>query len=93
MFESMIRPAFPVSLLAVSARLAAAAFVDTTFNIVNARISPDGFPRDAALVNGVFPGTVIYANKGDILRNTINNQLTNPNIRRSTSIVRFFVRL
>jgi iron transport multicopper oxidase len=90
MFKSIIRPAFPVSLLAVSAQLTAAAFVDTTFNIVNARISPDGFPRDTALVNGQFPGTVVYANKGDVLRNTVVTQLTNPAIRRSTSIVSAF---
>ena len=31
--------------------------------IVNAEISPDGFPRQAVLAEGIFPGPVITANK------------------------------
>ncbi|KAB5593772.1 Laccase [Ceratobasidium theobromae] len=73
-------------LLAVGARSASAAFVDTTLNIVNAQINPDGFARTASLVNGQFPGTVIFANKGDVLRNTVVNQLNDPSMRRSTTI-------
>lgn len=75
-------------LLAVGARSASAAFVDTTLNIVNAQINPDGFARTASLVNGQFPGTVIFANKGDVLRNTVVNQLNDPSMRRSTTIVK-----
>ncbi|KAF8608186.1 laccase 16 [Ceratobasidium sp. AG-I] len=82
----MLHSSLSLSLLALSARSASAAFVDTTLNIVNARISPDGFSRSASLVNGLFPGTVIFANKGDILRNTVVNQLTDPTMRRSTTI-------
>ncbi|KAG9123104.1 hypothetical protein FRC07_000226 [Ceratobasidium sp. 392] len=86
MFQPMIHLTSPLLLFATSAQLAAAAFVDTTLNIVNAQISPDGFSRSASLVNGQFPGTVIFANKGDILRNTVVNQLTDPSMRRSTTI-------
>ncbi|KAG8736454.1 hypothetical protein FRC10_009310 [Ceratobasidium sp. 414] len=82
----MIRSALPLSLFAASAQLTAAAFADYTLNIVNAQISPDGFTRTASLVNGEFPGPVLFANKGDILRNTVVNQLTDPTMRRSTSI-------
>ncbi|TFK25254.1 laccase 17 [Coprinopsis marcescibilis] len=57
-----------------------------TFNIQNANIAPDGFTRAAVTVNGVFPGTLIQATKNDVLHITVNNQLTNPNMRRSTSI-------
>jgi iron transport multicopper oxidase len=77
----------PLLLLALAARSASGAFVDYTLNIVNTQISPDGFPRKACLVNGQFPGTVLFANKGDIFRNTVVNQLTDPSMRRSTTIV------
>lgn len=83
----MLHSPLSLSLLALSARSVSAAFADYTLNIVNARISPDGFARDASLVNGVFPGTVIFANKGDVIRNTVVNKLTNPTMRRSTTIV------
>ncbi|KAG8791727.1 hypothetical protein FRC12_008259 [Ceratobasidium sp. 428] len=82
----MVRLNSPLLLLAASAQLASGAFVDTTLNIVNAQISPDGFTRTASLVNGQFPGTVLFANKGDVLRNTVVNQLTDPTMRRSTTI-------
>ncbi|KAG9080208.1 hypothetical protein FRC06_006945, partial [Ceratobasidium sp. 370] len=78
--------ALPLSLLAISAQLTAAAFVDYTLNIVNAQIAPDGFTRSASLVNGQFPGTVLFDNKGDVLRNTVVNKLTDPSMRRSTTI-------
>ncbi|QRV98312.1 Multicopper oxidase [Ceratobasidium sp. AG-Ba] len=79
--------ALSLSLFAVSARLAAAqTFADHTLNIVNARISPDGFSRTASLVNGKFPGTTIFANKGEIIRNTVINQLNDSSMRQSTTI-------
>ncbi|KAH6912909.1 laccase 17 [Coprinopsis sp. MPI-PUGE-AT-0042] len=65
---------------------AIAADVSYTFNIVNANLAPDGFTRPTVAVNGQFPGTLIQANSGDTLHITVNNQLTNPNMRRSTSI-------
>lgn len=84
---AMLRSPLSLSLLALSAHSVSAAFVDYTLNIVNAQISPDGFIRSASLVNGQFPGTVLFANKGDVLRNTVVNQLTDPTMRRSTTIV------
>ncbi|KAJ2930965.1 hypothetical protein H1R20_g6128, partial [Candolleomyces eurysporus] len=63
-----------------------AADVHYTFNVANANIAPDGFSRPAVLVNGVFPGTLIEATNNDVLHITVNNQLTNPLMRRSTSI-------
>ena len=35
----------------------------TNLRIVNEVISPDGYPRDAVLANGVFPGPPIIAEK------------------------------
>ncbi|KIJ36674.1 multicopper oxidase [Sphaerobolus stellatus SS14] len=60
--------------------------VNYQFNIVNADISSDGFKRNAVLVNNLFPGTLIQANKNDVLHINVSNQLTNPQMRRSTSI-------
>jgi iron transport multicopper oxidase len=57
-----------------------------TLNIGNAYIAPDGFSRSASLANGQFPGPVLSANKGDSLQVTVNNQLSDSRMRRSTSI-------
>jgi FtsP/CotA-like multicopper oxidase with cupredoxin domain len=38
-------------------------------------------------VNNRFPGPLITANKGDTLKITVNNKLTDPTMRRSTTIV------
>ena len=35
----------------------------TDLHIVNTDISPDGFPRQAVLAEGIFPGPVITARK------------------------------
>ncbi|KAF5379775.1 hypothetical protein D9615_005647 [Tricholomella constricta] len=56
------------------------------FDIINAKIAPDGFTRDAVTVNGIYPGTAVVANKGDRLQIRTNNKLTSPGMRRSTSI-------
>jgi len=48
--------------------------------------SADGFNRPGVVVNGVFPGTLIQANKDDILHVNVQNFLTNPTMRRSTTI-------
>ena len=55
-----------IALLSATGTLAAN--VDYQFNIVNADVAPDGFSRAAVTVNGVYPGTPIFANKGDVLR-------------------------
>ncbi|RDB27686.1 Laccase-4 [Hypsizygus marmoreus] len=62
------------------------AHVNYNLNIVNANIAPDGFNRVGVLVNGVFPGTLIQAQKNDTLHIAVNNQLTNPLMRRSTTV-------
>ncbi|PPQ70228.1 hypothetical protein CVT24_013086 [Panaeolus cyanescens] len=60
--------------------------VNYVFNLDNSAIAPDGYSRPGVLVNGVFPGTLIQANKDDTLHIAVNNALTNPTMRRSTSI-------
>jgi len=60
--------------------------VNFQFNIVNADTAPDGFTRNAILVNNQFPGTLIQANKNDVLHINVSVQLVNPNMRRPTSI-------
>nr|UDP83122.1 laccase 6 [Cyathus bulleri] len=56
------------------------------FTVNNAKVSPDGFERSAVLINGQFPGPVITVNKGDSVNIPTHNQLTDPGMRRSTSI-------
>ncbi|GLB41487.1 putative multicopper oxidase family protein [Lyophyllum shimeji] len=60
--------------------------VNYTFNIANSAVAPDGFRRIGVIVNGAFPGPLIQAQKTDTLHITVNNQLTNANMRRSTTI-------
>ncbi|RDB26212.1 Laccase-1 [Hypsizygus marmoreus] len=66
--------------------VALAATKSFTFNIVNAVVAPDGFSRDAVTVNGKFPGPVVAVNKFDRVQIRTNNRLTDPDMRRSTSI-------
>ncbi|KAF8896583.1 laccase 6 [Infundibulicybe gibba] len=65
---------------------ALAAIRHFNFDIVNGKVAPDGFERDAVLVNGKFPGPVVVASKGDYVKIQTNNKLSNPDMRRSTSI-------
>ncbi|KAG8723224.1 laccase [Ceratobasidium sp. 395] len=60
--------------------------VKYTLNVANGQVTPDGVTRNAVLVNGRFPGPLIKANKGDTLKITVNNQLTDPTMRRSTAV-------
>jgi iron transport multicopper oxidase len=88
--------------LSLFASSALAAVVQYNFDVANGQIAPDGVTRNAVLgmcsdclpaavwlgaVNGRFPGPLITANKGDTLRVTVNNKLTDPAMRRSTTIV------
>ncbi|KAJ6523501.1 Cu-oxidase-domain-containing protein [Mycena vulgaris] len=57
-----------------------------TMNVVNAQLAPDGFSRSTVVVNGQYPGPPILMNKGDSLSVTVNNKLTDPTMRRSTSL-------
>lgn len=70
-----------VCITALASRTVRAADVNYNFNIVNANVSPDGFSRVGVLVNGVFPGTLIQAQKSDTLHITVKNQLTNASMR------------
>ncbi|KAJ7889560.1 laccase 3 [Mycena olivaceomarginata] len=80
---------------ASSLRFAALALLPTSalgaqkvfnLNIVNAKLSPDGFVRDTVVPNGTFPGPTFKLTKGDSVVIHTHNQLTSPDMRRSTSI-------
>ena len=62
-------------------------FVTHNWELTAKGISPDGFQRNAEVVNGVFPGPLLSANKGDVIRVNVKNSLFDPTMRRSTSIV------
>ncbi|KIJ44604.1 multicopper oxidase [Sphaerobolus stellatus SS14] len=67
--------------------IANAAVVTQTFTLGAQNLSPDGFQRTTAVVNGQFPGPFLKANKGDnIFVNAVNN-LNDDNICKSISIV------
>lgn len=70
----------------LTAKQTAAADVNYVFNIVNGPIAPDGFTRTGVLVNSVFPGTLIQANKDDTLHIAVNDQLTDPTMRYRLSL-------
>ncbi|KAJ6466102.1 putative laccase 1d precursor [Mycena vitilis] len=55
-------------------------------DIVNAKLAPDGFTRDTVVPNGTFPGPTFKLNKGDSVVIHTHNKLTDPDMRRSTSI-------
>lgn len=55
-------------------------------NVVNANLAPDGFVRSTVSNGGVFPNPPILLTKGQNLRITMNNQLTDPTMRRSTAL-------
>lgn len=57
------------------------------FALADGEIAPDGFTRDAQLVNGLFPGTLITASKGDSVVVNVHNNLLDASMCRSTSIV------
>ncbi|KAJ7689291.1 laccase 2 precursor [Mycena rosella] len=59
---------------------------ETSLKIVNKQISPDGFSRSAVLAGGTFPGTPIFANKGDRMLINVEDALTDPTMLQSTSI-------
>ncbi|OBZ74795.1 Laccase-2 [Grifola frondosa] len=54
--------------------------------IVNAVISPDGFPRAAVLAGGTFPGPLITGQKGDNFKINVIDELTNATMLKTTSI-------
>ncbi|KAJ7685843.1 Cupredoxin [Mycena rosella] len=71
---------------ATGAALQARAAKHVTLDVVNAKLAPDGFSRSTVVVNGQYPGPPILLTKGDSLSVTVNNRLTDPTMRRSTSL-------
>ncbi|KAJ6536430.1 Cu-oxidase-domain-containing protein [Mycena vulgaris] len=74
------------AVLLAALKSVAGAEVAVTLDIVNAQLAPDGFSRSTVVANGQYPGPPILINKGDTLSVTVNNKLTDPTMRRSTSI-------
>ncbi|KAJ7133815.1 laccase [Mycena filopes] len=72
------------TLLASSARASVGPTADLT--LTNGDISPDGFTRQAVLVNGQAPGPLIVANKGDEFNLNVIDKLTNDTMLTSSSI-------
>ncbi|KAG2121859.1 laccase [Suillus clintonianus] len=58
----------------------------TTLTIGNKVIAPDGFERSATLVNGIFPGPLITAQKGDTFSIDVVNELEDETMFKSTSV-------
>ncbi|KAJ6616355.1 laccase [Mycena sp. CBHHK59/15] len=81
-------------MLVSSLRFAAFTLLPTVFaaqkvfnlDIVNAQLAPDGFVRNTVVPNGTFPGPTFKLNKGDSVVIHTHNKLTDPDMRRSTSI-------
>ncbi|KAG2092557.1 laccase [Suillus cothurnatus] len=59
---------------------------NTTIIIGNKVIAPDGFERPATLVNGMFPGPLITAQKGDSFAIEVVNKLKDESMFKSTSV-------
>ncbi|KAJ7575507.1 laccase subfamily 2 [Mycena floridula] len=84
----MLKKSIFFSCLAIVAK---AAVVNVELFIGNKVISPDGFAISTVLAGLTpdtlqYPGPLITAKKGDIINVKVNNQLTDPNMRRSTSL-------
>ncbi|KAG1817498.1 laccase [Suillus subaureus] len=59
----------------------------TRITIGNKVIAPDGFERPATVVNGIFPGPLIAAQKGDDFAIEVVNELKDESMFKSTSVV------
>ncbi|KAF8522544.1 laccase 17 [Gautieria morchelliformis] len=62
------------------------ATVSQQWSLTADSIAPDGFTRSAELINGIFPGPLVTANKGDSITINVTNSLFDSTMRRSTSI-------
>ncbi|KAG2743690.1 multicopper oxidase [Suillus brevipes Sb2] len=58
----------------------------TKLTIANKVIAPDGFERPATLANGMFPGPLIAAQKGDHFAIEVVNELQDESMFTSTSV-------
>ncbi|TFK86579.1 multicopper oxidase [Polyporus arcularius HHB13444] len=83
---SVLTPVVALALVASTHAAAAAIGPSADLVISNKVISPDGFARDAVVVNGVYPAPLITAKKGDRLRINVIDKLTNHTMLKTTSI-------
>ncbi|CAE7217617.1 unnamed protein product [Rhizoctonia solani] len=82
----MARSTFLVS-VSLFASAVLARTVEYNLKISNGKIAPDGVERKSAtLVNGMYPGPLIKANKGDTLKINVKNQLKDASQLLATSI-------
>ncbi|KAG2114628.1 laccase [Suillus discolor] len=58
----------------------------TRLTIGNTVLAPDGFVRPATVVNGMFPGPMIAAQKGDLFNIEVVNQLSDESMFTLTSV-------
>jgi iron transport multicopper oxidase len=63
-----------------------ASVVQKQITVTNVPTNIDGFAREATVVDGKFPGTVISGNKGDRFEITVTNDLTSEHMYDLTSI-------
>lgn len=74
------------SLLLTAAALVQSKTVEYTFDLAHGPVAPDGFKRSAVTINGITPGPVLKANKGDDFMVYVNNGLSDHSMRLSTTI-------
>ncbi|KDR65780.1 hypothetical protein GALMADRAFT_148428 [Galerina marginata CBS 339.88] len=89
LFEYVLQIFFPIAFFAASdiAQVAVPTVgPQSTLYVTNEVIAPDGFPRSASLINGVFPAPLISAQKGDNFKLNVANFLSDSTMLRSTSI-------
>ncbi|KAJ7114365.1 laccase [Mycena epipterygia] len=77
-------PLFIVTCLISTALASIGPTADLT--LTNGDVAPDGFTRQAVLVNGQAPGPLIIGNKGDEFNLNVIDQLTNETMLLSSSI-------
>jgi iron transport multicopper oxidase len=79
-------PLFKLFVGLCTAGSALGATVSYQLPIVNALTAGDGFERMAVLSNGTMPGATLKFQKGDHVQINVTSALTDPTMRRSTSI-------
>ncbi|KAI0637269.1 phenoloxidase [Trametes polyzona] len=81
-------PSFASLAVAVSLALNVLAAIGpvTDLTITDASVAPDGFQREAVVVNGGAPGPLIAGKKGDRFQINVKNQMSNHTMLKSTSI-------
>ncbi|PBK95999.1 Cu-oxidase-domain-containing protein [Armillaria gallica] len=79
---------FTITLLSASTRGQRQGTIGPTGDLVisNGNVAPDGFQRVAALANSQIDGSLITANKGDIIQINVVNNLSDASILQSTTI-------